>query len=114
MRGTARFIPETTLDELGLSSLERVELMMAIEQNFGTSMDESQFTAARTVGDLRTALGPGRRRRRSRSSSRAGTAARWRGWSARVSLATWILPIIRLFIWARAKGARIWTRFRGR
>ena len=27
--------PATTLDELGLSSLERVELMMAIEQGFG-------------------------------------------------------------------------------
>src|SRR5262249_14408159 len=48
--------PDTTLDELGLSSLERVELMMALEQNFGTSLDEGQFTAARTVGDLRSAL----------------------------------------------------------
>src|SRR5207237_7628197 len=50
---------ETTLDELGLSSLERVALMMAIERTFGTSVDESAFTAARTVNDLQAVIQSG-------------------------------------------------------
>ena len=38
--------PNTTLEELGLSSLERVELMMEL------NVPEQAFTAARTVGEL--------------------------------------------------------------
>jgi long-chain acyl-CoA synthetase len=43
---------ETTLDELGLSSLERVELLMAIEDRNQTTLDESAYAEAKTVGDL--------------------------------------------------------------
>ena len=38
--------PATTLDELGLSSLERVELMMALEETMQVTLDESAFAAA--------------------------------------------------------------------
>src|SRR6185436_15639562 len=41
---------QTTIDELGLTSLERVELMMALEESFQVTVDEVAFTAARTVG----------------------------------------------------------------
>jgi long-chain acyl-CoA synthetase len=44
--------PETTLDELGLSSLDRVELMMDLEQQLDSSIDESAFAAVRRVADL--------------------------------------------------------------
>ncbi len=44
--------PHTTLDELGLSSLDRVELMIDLEQHFDTSIDESLLTGARTVSAL--------------------------------------------------------------
>lgn len=44
---------ETSLDELGLGSLDRVELMVALEHRFHTQMDERAFAAARSVGDLR-------------------------------------------------------------
>lgn len=44
---------DTSLDALALSSLERVELLMAIEQHFQTIVDEGAFAAARTVADLR-------------------------------------------------------------
>ena len=44
--------PETTLDELGLSSLDRVQLLMEMEQQPDTAIDEGSFTAARTVADL--------------------------------------------------------------
>ena len=43
----------TGLDELGLGSLDRVELMAAMEQRHGIAMDESSLLAARTVADLR-------------------------------------------------------------
>ena len=44
--------PDTTLDELGLSSLDRVELMIDLEQHLDTSIDESLLTGARTVSAL--------------------------------------------------------------
>jgi long-chain acyl-CoA synthetase len=43
---------DTTLDELGLSSLDRVELMIDLEERLGTSIDEGVFASSRTVGDL--------------------------------------------------------------
>jgi len=49
---------ETTLNELGLSSLDRVELMMNIEEKLGTAIDESAFASMRTIGDLERPLPP--------------------------------------------------------
>ena len=44
--------PETNLDDLGLSSLERVELMTEIERIRGGSVDESAVAQARSVSEL--------------------------------------------------------------
>jgi len=44
--------PETTLDQLGLSSLDRVELMLDLEAQFDISVDESLLTGTRTVSAL--------------------------------------------------------------
>ena len=44
---------DTTVESLAMSSLERVELLMALEQHFQTIVDEGAFAHARTVGDLR-------------------------------------------------------------
>jgi long-chain acyl-CoA synthetase len=43
---------ETTLDQLGLSSLDRVQLLMEMEQQLELPVDESVFTSAKTVADL--------------------------------------------------------------
>jgi long-chain acyl-CoA synthetase len=43
---------ETTIEELGLSSLDRVELMMDLEEDLNTSIDEAAFARARRVADL--------------------------------------------------------------
>ena len=51
--------PDTSLEELGLSSLDRVELMMALEEAFQTTLDESVLTTSKTVGELRALLGSG-------------------------------------------------------
>ena len=42
------------MDELGLSSLERVELMVALEDRFGTTIDEAAFSGVQSVADLDT------------------------------------------------------------
>jgi long-chain acyl-CoA synthetase len=44
--------PETTIEELGLSSLDRVELMMDLEEKLNTSVDESAFASVSRVADL--------------------------------------------------------------
>jgi long-chain acyl-CoA synthetase len=42
--------------ELNLSSIERVELLSALEDRFQIDLDEPNFTAAKTIGDLEKAL----------------------------------------------------------
>ena len=99
--------PGTTLDELGLSSLDRVELMVALEEAFQTRIDESAFSEARDVQQLRSIV----------QQSAAGEATpvepadfpSWnRSWPARalrrVSLPTWILPLARVFAWIHVDG----------
>ncbi|MBZ5525376.1 MAG: AMP-binding protein [Acidobacteriia bacterium] len=84
--------PDTTLDELGLSSLDRLELMMDMEEHLGTSIDEGAFASVSTVADL------------SRPMERVEAAPMPRfnrRWPARLvrrfSLATIFLPITRIF-----------------
>src|SRR4029079_4025097 len=52
--GRENLSPHTTLQELGLSSLDRVELMVALEDTFQTRIDEGSFASARDLGQLRT------------------------------------------------------------
>ncbi|HUA16206.1 MAG TPA: AMP-binding protein [Verrucomicrobiae bacterium] len=48
---------ETNLDsDLGLSSLDRVDLMGALEDRYQIDLSEARFSAARTVGDLERVL----------------------------------------------------------
>ena len=99
---------ETTLDELGLSSLERLEVMMALEEHLETSIDEMSFAGAAKVRDLRVLV-----ERPSGAEATSAAAAlsfpAWnRSWIARtvrrVSLATWILPLARVFAWVHVEG----------
>ena len=45
-------------EDLGLSSLERVELLSRIEEKAGTAIDEEQFAKASTVADLKAMMQP--------------------------------------------------------
>jgi long-chain acyl-CoA synthetase len=102
--------PETTIDALGLTSLERVELMMALEEAFQVTVDETRFSAARTVADLDALTKP---------LESAGPAAVSRTeaidfptWNRslparalrRASLPTWILPLGRVFARVDVRG----------
>jgi long-chain acyl-CoA synthetase len=94
----------TTLDELGLSSLERVELMMALEEAFQVTVDEAQYASAKTVGDLETLTKPleAGAARPVALSEPIDFPAWNRSWPARTlrraSLPTWILPLAHLFM----------------
>jgi len=105
--GRGELSPKTTLEELGLSSLERVELMVAIEDTFQTRLDEGAFSAARDLSQIRALV--------DRASTGDVPPAEpvefpsWnRSWPARairrVSLPTWILPLARAFAWIRVEG----------
>ena len=56
-RSAAGLKPEAALDtELGLSSLDRVELISALEDRYHTDLSETSFSSARTVGDVERML----------------------------------------------------------
>jgi long-chain acyl-CoA synthetase len=92
----------TTIDELGLSSLERVELMMALEEAFQVTLDETAFGAANSVADLEALTRPIEASGTAQVQAAAPppetfTFPTWnRSLPARAlrraSLATWILP----------------------
>ncbi|MCA1559331.1 MAG: AMP-binding protein, partial [Acidobacteria bacterium] len=94
---------ETAIDELGLSSLERVELMMAIEDAFQVTVDEARFAAATTVGALDQLIEPLDRETGVARSVAVEEAMSFPRWNRRllaravrrISLPTWILPGLR-------------------
>jgi long-chain acyl-CoA synthetase len=100
--------PETTLSELGLSSLDRVELMLDLEERFDTSIDESALTGARTVSALAELGAP----------PSAPEFPAWnRSWPARavrnVALSALCLPFTRLMAHARISGRQHLDSLRG-
>ena len=108
----------TTIDELGLSSLERMELLMALEERFDTTIDEMAFAGAATVGDLGALVEPGALPAAPGRSAEQFAFPRWnRRWPARtlrrLSLATWILPLGRLFMRLRVDGREHLDGLRG-
>jgi len=100
--------PDTTLDELGLSSLDRVELMVDLEQHLDTTIDESLLTGARTVSALAELSEPS-------SASEFPTWNRiWLFKAIRiVTLSIIWLPFTRLFAHARISGREHLASLRG-
>ncbi len=95
--------PNTTLDELGLSSLDRVQLMMDIEQKIG-DVDEAVFSSATKIADLAKPA----------AAQTVETADAWpfpaynRRWVARaarrVAQPYFLLPLARIFAHIRVSG----------
>jgi long-chain acyl-CoA synthetase len=98
---------DTTLEELGLSSLDRVELMVALEDTFQTRIDEGAFSETQDIGQLRALI-----ERSAASEVAPAEPVEFPAWSRalpartlrRASLPTWILPLARLFAWIRVDG----------
>jgi acyl carrier protein len=53
---------ETAIDDLPMDSMDVVEILCAIEDEFGVSLDSDAFMKARTVGDLSMAVAKRARR----------------------------------------------------
>ncbi len=90
--------PETTLEDLGLSSLERVEMMIQL------GVSEPDFQAARTVGDLASI-----REHPAAAAPPVQDIPRWpRSRVASlvrdIGLAVVILPLARAFAWLKIEG----------
>jgi len=98
----------SSLDDLGLSSLDRIQLLMELERRTGAPIDEASFANARTVSELANA-----------KSVTVGTGANlvsepfeypeWpRSVAARavrrVALPGLIVPLTRAFAWLRVSG----------
>lgn len=93
----------TSLDELGLSSLDRVQLLMELEEHLGQPVDETSFTRLATVGEL-DALPT-----HPPQAQKPGAFPTWsRHWWARawrrVSWPLWLGPLARVFLWVRVRG----------
>jgi long-chain acyl-CoA synthetase len=97
---------QTTIEELGLSSLERVELMVELEDVFQTTIDEGHFGEARDLGALKTLL------QTPVTGEQAGDQFEFPSWNQKpwvrairtASLTTWILPLARVFAWISVRG----------
>jgi len=98
--------PGATLEELGLSSLERIEMMVALEDALNTTIDEAAFSNAATVADLeRLAAAPA-------PAERAPEPVDFPSWNRllpfralrAVSQPGFLLPLTRVFAWTTVKG----------
>ncbi|MGA9392168.1 MAG: AMP-binding protein [Candidatus Sulfotelmatobacter sp.] len=103
-RNAQRMNAELRLDsDLGLSSLDRVELISALEDRYQVDLSETSFSSARAVGDVEKML-------RGEVKSRAeyhypGWVLRWPvtwvRWLAQYSL---MMPAVMLLGWPRIEG----------
>jgi long-chain acyl-CoA synthetase len=96
----------TTLEELGLSSLERVELMVALEDRFQTRIDEARFSQAGNITALRELV---EQPAAAVEFDEPVDFPTWnRTWPVqtirRLSQATWMMPLTRAFARATVEG----------
>ncbi|MFA5908624.1 MAG: AMP-binding protein [Vicinamibacterales bacterium] len=97
---------DTSIEGLGLSSLERVELMVALEDQFQTRIDETLFAGAKTLDDLRAVV------KAAPEQAEVPEPVDFPSWNRtwpvrwirRVCQFTWLLPLTRAFAWARVEG----------
>jgi len=96
--------PDTRLDsDLGLSSIDRVELLSAVEDRYQVDLSEARFSSLETVGDLERML---------RGEAAAGAGYHYPSWTLRWPV-TWarflahyllMRPAIVLLGWPRIEG----------
>jgi long-chain acyl-CoA synthetase len=98
---------DTRLEELGLTSLERIELLMTLENELDVTVDESTVSGSATVADLEALVD---------SPTTASTTPeptfpepRWNqslpvGAIRRLCLGLWLLPLTRVFAWTHVHG----------
>ncbi|MBK9170389.1 MAG: AMP-binding protein [Bryobacterales bacterium] len=101
--GNRSITPETTLDDLGLSSLDRVEIVLELETKLNRSFDEGALATKSTVAEIRAA---------SEASAPPPEPFAFPEWNRsvfaralrRVALPFWLLPMARIFAWISVRG----------
>jgi long-chain acyl-CoA synthetase len=94
----------SSLDELGLSSLDRIQLLMELERRTGAPIDEASFANARTVADLAQA--------RPAATGAVEEPFEYAEWSRttaaravrRIALPGLVIPLTRAFAWLSVNG----------
>ncbi|MFZ0584878.1 MAG: 1-acyl-sn-glycerol-3-phosphate acyltransferase, partial [Candidatus Sulfotelmatobacter sp.] len=95
----------TALDsDLGLSSLDRVELISALEDRYQVDLSETRFSAARTVGDVEKML---------RGEVRPRAEYHYPGWVLRWPV-TWVRWLVHYLLGKPAMILLGWPRIEGR
>jgi long-chain acyl-CoA synthetase len=91
---------ETTFDELGVSSLDRMELVSALEDRTNVTIGEETIGGVRTVGQLREAVQEAADRGHTTDSVLFPAWSRSRPLRLvrNISQATWMLPLSRVFM----------------
>lgn len=90
--------------DLGLSSLDRVELIGALEDRYQVDLSDIQFSAARTVGDLEKML---------RGEARQRVEYHYPAWVLRWPV-TWVRSLARHLLMMPAMFVLGWPRIEGR
>jgi long-chain acyl-CoA synthetase len=104
--GGRRLDGGATLEELGLSSLERIEMMVALEEALNTTIDEAAFSNAATIADLeRLAAAPA-------APEPPQEPVEFPSWNRSLPIRVLraiaqpavLIPLTRVFAWIRVKG----------
>jgi long-chain acyl-CoA synthetase len=90
--------------ELGLSSLDRVELISALEDRYQVDLSETRFSAARTLGDIERMLS---------GESRAHAEYHYPRWVLRWPV-TWVRWLVQYLLMMPAMILLGWPRIEGR
>ena len=104
-RSVPNLRPEASLDsDLGLSSLDRVELLSALEDRYQVDLSETRFSSVRTVGDVEKML---------RGEATTGEAYHYPGWVLRWPV-TWLRLLAHYLLMRPAIVLLGWPRIVGR
>lgn len=117
-RAVGQLRPEANLDEdLHLTSLERVELLSALEDRYQVDLSETRFSAVRTVGDLEKMIASDERSEQSKSRAMYNYprwTLRWPvTWIRALAFYGMVRPAVYLLGWPQFEGRENLTGVRG-
>jgi long-chain acyl-CoA synthetase len=104
--GGRHLAPGATLEEMGLSSLERIEMMVALEEALNTTIDETAFSNVKTVADLErltAAPAPNEPPPEPVEFPSWNRALPFRALRA-IAQPAFLLPLTRVFAWIKVEG----------
>ncbi len=117
-RSVAALPAEASLEsDLGLSSLDRVELLGALEDRYQVDLSETRFSAVRTVGDLERMLREKSKsppyRHEGKKGGAPAAAYHYPGWVLRWPV-TWVRLLMHYLLLRPAMVLLGWPRIEGR